>query len=330
MKIWLPAVRGGSGADVFVLRLEQGLRRAGHEPVVQWFPHWIQYAPWRLAHVAPPAGTNIIHASSWQAFAYKRKGIPLVVTEHHYVGHPAFAAHRTHAQRLFHRQFVQRCVARSYAFADALVAVSNTTAEAIRQDFDREVQVVHNWVDTTLFSPARHKPVDGPFRLLFVGNPSRWKGTDLLPKITTQLGAGFEVACLGGLRNNLPIKEIPSNLVLLPRTDPSRMPGIYQEADAVIVPARYESFGYVALEAMACGLPVAGFDTTGTAEVCVNGETALLSPVDDLRALIDNVHRLENDRQLCTTLGEAGRKRAVAMFSEAAAIRRYIEIYEEV
>jgi len=329
MKIWLPAVRGGSGADVFMQRLETGLRRAGHDPVLQWFPHWMQYAPWCLKTVAPPSGTNIVHASSWQGFAYKRSGIPLIVTEHHYVGHPGFAQHRSLPQRIFHQQFVLRCVTRSYHQADALVAVSNTTAQAVRHDFDRELAVIYNWVDTALFSPAPRKRPPGVFRLLFVGNPSRWKGTDLLPKIATEMGAGFELACLGGLRNNLPIKEIPSNLVLLPRTDPSRMPDVYREADAVIIPARYESFGYVALEAMACGLPVAGFDTTGTAEVCINGETALLSPVDDLRALIANVRRLEGDRQLCTTLGEAGRERAVAMFSEAAAIRRYVEIYED-
>jgi glycosyltransferase involved in cell wall biosynthesis len=312
-------------------RLEQGLLRAGHEPVLQWFPHWLQYAPWILKRVVAPSGTQIIHASSWQAFAYRRKGIPLVVTEHHYIGHPAFAAHRTRAQRLFHEHFVRRCVARSYTCADALVGVSHTTADAIKRDFDRDVSVVHNWVDTDLFSPLqRPAKCERPFRLLFVGNPSRWKGSDLLVELATGLGAAFEVRCLGGLRNTLSLPNRPANVNLLARTEPQRMPEVYRDADAALVLARYEAFGYVALEAMACGLPVAGFDTTGTAEVCVNGETALLSPIDDLNALIANVRRLEGDRQLCTILGEAGRERAVAMFSEAAAIRRYIEIYEEV
>lgn len=308
-------------------RLAQGLQHAGHEPVLQWFPHWLQYAPWRLKRVAAPAGTSIIHASSWQGFAYQRKGIPLVVTEHHYVGHPAFAAHRTPAQRLFHEQFVRRCVALSYARADALVAVSNTTAQAIRHDFDREVKVVHNWVDTALFSPSQRKPASDTFRLLFVGNPSRWKGTDLLPKIATELGKDFELACLGGLRSDLSTRDIPPNLVLLPRTDPSGMPDIYRRADAVIVPARYESFGYVALEAMACGLAVVGFDTTGTAEVCINGETALLSPLEDLGPLLSNVRRLAADRALCQALGDAGRVRAQLLFGEAMGVQHYVDVY---
>lgn len=327
MKIWLPAVRGGSGADVFVQRLEQGLRRAGHEPVLQWFPHWMQYAPWSLKTVAAPPGTHIIHAPSWQAFAHKKKGIPLVVTEHHYIDHPAFAPHRTRSQRLFHEQFVRRCISRSYRKADALVAVSDTTAAAMRRDFDRRIHVIHNWVDTTFFAPVQQKAASTRFRLLFIGNPARRKGTDLLPKIAIALGDGYELACLGGLRNDLPNRDIPSNLVLLPRTDPLQMPAIYRTADAVLVPARYESFGYVALEAMASGLPVVGFDSTGTAEVCVHGETALLSPVEDVVDLVSNVRRLATDEMLRRSLGTAGRARAQRFFGEAAGVRRYEEIY---
>ena len=81
MKIWLPAIQGGSGADVFILRLCEALRREGYDAEISWFPNFCELFPFLLRRVPPPPGTAIIHANSWHAFAFKRKSIPLVVTE---------------------------------------------------------------------------------------------------------------------------------------------------------------------------------------------------------------------------------------------------------
>lgn len=45
MKIWFPAVRTGSGSDVFVNRLLQGLSEEGHKVCVSWFNHWNEIFP---------------------------------------------------------------------------------------------------------------------------------------------------------------------------------------------------------------------------------------------------------------------------------------------
>jgi hypothetical protein len=45
LRIWLPAIRAESGADIFIMRLAQALRRAGHEPLVQWFDHRYELMP---------------------------------------------------------------------------------------------------------------------------------------------------------------------------------------------------------------------------------------------------------------------------------------------
>lgn len=330
LKIWLPALRAGTGVDVFVERLAAGLAKAGHEPIVQWFPRHFEFTPWRLKKIVPPQGIDLVHAASWQGFAYKRPWTPLVVTEHHYVGHPQFVSQRSFAQQLYHQVFVSRWLARSYVAADELVAVSVSTAQAMERDFSRSISVVLNWVDTSQFSPGpgvsrqvSHKP----FRLLFVGNPSRRKGSDLLPDLAHKLGEKFELICLGGLRDNLKLANTPPNLVAYPRTYPAAMPDIYRNVDAIVVLARYEAFGYVALEAMSCGVPVLGFDTTGTSEICIHGETALLAPVGDIDELVRFARQLDSEPDLRTRLGLAGRKRALDYFGEAHAIAQYIEIY---
>lgn len=333
MKIWLPSLRVGTGADVFVERLAAGLARAGHDPVVQWFPAHFELHPWSLRGVAAPAGTDVVHSASWTAFAVKRPGLPLVVTEHHYVHHPCFAPYRTLPQRLYHELFIGTCLRLSYARADALVAVSHNTAEAMRRDYPgHDIRVIHNWVDTSVFRPLAQpgeRESGAPFRLLFVGNPSRRKGADLLPRLAQMLGPGFEVLCLGGLRDDVKAATPPANMRLLPRTPPEAMPDLYRSVDAVVLLARYEAFGFVALEAMACGVPVLGFDSTGTAEICPHGEAGLLVPVDDLEQLCTHARALAADPARCLALGTAGRRRAVDHFSEAAGIAAYLDSYRQ-
>ena len=154
LRIWLPAVRAGSGSDVFVQRLAVGLRRAGHDPIVQWFPHCDELMPWRLAKVRAPEGTDLIHAGSWQAFAFKRAGLPLVVTEHHYVEHPSFAPYRSIAQAIYHRLFIRQCLRMSYLRADAVFAVSQHTAQAMTASLGRPVDFIYNWLDTERYQSA--------------------------------------------------------------------------------------------------------------------------------------------------------------------------------
>jgi glycosyltransferase involved in cell wall biosynthesis len=129
------------------------------------------------------------------------------------------------------------------------------------------------------------------------------------------------------LRRGFRAKDQPANLVLLPRVPPERMPEVYQAADAVLVPTRYEAFGYVALEAMACGRPVLGFASTGTAEVALQDETAQLAPVGDLAQLVDYARRLAGDAALRQRLGGAGRARALACFDQPQAIAAYLAVY---
>jgi len=329
LRIWLPAVRAGSGADVFVERLADALRREGHEPLPQWFDHRHELMPWRLARMPAPARVDLVHAGSWQAFAFRRPGLPLVVTEHQYVAHPAFLPHRRMLQAAYHRFFIVQCMRLSYRRADALVAVSRHVASAMRKDWHGPIEVIHNWVDVRRFSPPNTRPCRSgrPFRLLFVGNPSRWKGADLLPDIAARLGEGFEILCLGGLRRSFEGVGLPANMTLLPRVAPERMPSVYHSVDAALVPARYEAFGYVTLEAMACGLPVLGFDCAGTAEVAVHGETALLAPLEDVNKLLCHARRLAEQPDLCERLGKAGRARAEALFDESRAMAAYLRTY---
>jgi glycosyltransferase involved in cell wall biosynthesis len=331
MRIWMPTVRSGSGADIFAVRLADGLRRAGHDPVLEWVDLCYEVAPWLLKRLPMPSGTDIIHAGSIQGFALKREGVPLVVTEHQYLRHPAFLPYSRGLRRAYQRLLIHRYMARSYAVADALVAVSHHCAVAMRADLNRDIEVIHNWVDLNAFTPRLSESPHAPFRLLFVGNPSPWKGADVLAPLARMLGDDFSLNVMGGLRKVYAADALaPTNFHVMASRPSVDMPKAYAEVDAVLVVSRYESFGYVALEAMASGLPVLGFDNTGAREVCANGESALLGPTDDIELLATNCRRLAADSVLWERLGSAGRRRAELQFGETLAIEQYVDVYRRV
>src|SRR5690606_19576207 len=55
----------------------------------------------------------------------------------------------------------------------------------------------------------------------------------------------------------------------------------YSAADVFVIPSLAEAFGQTALEAMACGTPVIGFETGGIPDMVRPGDTGLLVPVGD-------------------------------------------------
>lgn len=331
LNVWLPALRVGSGSDVFTQRLAEALRSIGHRPHVQWFDHHYELFPRALSREPVPRGIDVIHAGTTIGYAFAKRGIPLLATEHQYIRHPSFLTQRSMLQSVYHNMVLMPSLRATLRHADRVSTVSQHTAAAMAGVTGFTPSVVHNWVNADLFSPRPNfvREESGPLRLLFVGNPSRWKGVDVIPRIAARLGGKVEIRCMGGLRNEFPANlAVLENIRIVGRSEPGSMPQIYREVDAVLAPTRYEAFGYVALEAMSCGLPVVGFDSTGTAEVCVHGETALLGPMDDVDHLADNITLLF-DMALRQRLGEAGRLRATTVFSERSAIDAYVEIYRD-
>lgn len=329
MKIWIPTIKTGSGSDVFVLRLAAGLRKFGHDPVVEWFDHFYELIPFALMHKKAPVRTDIIHAGSWSAFAFKRSGLPLVVTEHNYYNHPKFVEYKSALQKVYHRTLIGNYVGLSYKASDSLVSVSNHNADAMRQGYSGAIEVIHNWVDTEEFSPTPagfSRTADRPFRLLCVGNPSRWKGSDLLLSIIEKLPRNSELLCLGGLRSAPKLSE-KSGFRILGRRQPSEMADLYRSVDAVLVISRHESFGYVALEAMACGVPVIGFNVSGTSEICAGMNCALLVPDGDIDALNNAINTLSENTGLLKMLSVNARTNAVNNYSESSQVQKYIDLY---
>lgn len=332
IKIWFPAIKGKSGADVYTRRLADALQHRGIATEITWFSPYYQFVPYLLRNVPPPSGTHIIHTNSWNGFAFKCPRIPLVVTEHHCVLDPKYRPYKNLAQHIFHETMIRRFEMASFRVASVITTVSHFTASSLTNTLGiYSSRVIHNWVDTTVFVPLTKNVPSGrrPFRLLFVGNLSTRKGADLLVPIMRELGPEFELRFTSGLRA-LKTTELTHNMVPLGRlTEESELIKAYHHCDALLFPSRFEGFGYVALEAMACGKPVIAANNSALPEVVKNGETGILCQTDDISAFVSAIRNLAYDPETLRQYGKAARRHAEELFSEDIIIPQYISLYEK-
>jgi D-inositol-3-phosphate glycosyltransferase len=150
-------------------------------------------------------------------------------------------------------------------------------------------------IDTLLEAVALLKqenvPRNGPIFLAVIGGDSEES-----PDPTSE-----EMARLQELRNRL---DIDDTVTFLGRRDQDTLQYYYSAAEVVVVPSHYESFGLVALEAMACGTPVVASETGGLVFLVRDGETGFHVPAGDAQALADRLGQLLEDDVLRKRLGK--------------------------
>jgi D-inositol-3-phosphate glycosyltransferase len=110
-----------------------------------------------------------------------------------------------------------------------------------------------------------------------------------------------EMARLKTMRKHYGLKDL---VTFLGKRDQHTLPYYYSAAEAVVVPSHYESFGMVALEAMACGTPVVASQVGGLAFLVQDGVTGYTVPVGDPQALCAHLQSLLNNRELRQKMGE--------------------------
>jgi D-inositol-3-phosphate glycosyltransferase len=194
------------------------------------------------------------------------------------------------------------------------------------------VQVIEPGVDTARFYPIPADEAKEFIRLgqdrralLFVGRIEPLKGLDsLLEALRLLKDRGVlqrHRLCLlviGG-EPDAPAERVDAEMArlkqlcrtlgiadaveFLGRRDQDTLQYYYAAAEAVVMPSHYESFGLVALEAMACGTPVVASETGGLAFLVKDGETGFHVPTGDPAALADKLALLLEDEALADRLG---------------------------
>ncbi len=184
--------------------------------------------------------------------------------------------------------------------------------------------------------PGRFRPVPPAPRprdrrvLLYVGRITPVKGLDVLLAAAARLPFPWELWVVGGegepdaprVRAMARAAGVDGRVRYLGPRPQADLPALYAAADAAVVPSRYESFGLVILEALACGTPVAASRVGVAEEAIVPGQNGALSPPEDPGALaraIAGAAALERDPDRI--------RRTVAGFGWAEASGRLETLY---
>lgn len=193
----------------------------------------------------------------------------------------------------------------------------------------RKIVVIPPGVDTEHFYPI---PADEAKAfigippceqlLLFVGRIEPLKGIDTLLEAIAILRRRGQFVCLSVIGGDPDVSQetvsaemarlqairsqfgLDDLVTFLGKRSQDTLPYYYSAAEAVVVPSHYESFGMVALEAMACGTPVVASEVGGLAFLVQSGRTGYTFPVDDANALADSLEALLVDHELRRMMGE--------------------------
>ena len=103
---------------------------------------------------------------------------------------------------------------------------------------------------------------------------------------------------------------------------------LLEAANLLLLPSETESFGLVALEAMASGVPVIASDVGGLPEVVAHGMSGYLAPVGDVDKMAEYALKILSDCDLCASFSSAARARAIQKFDYHNIIPQYEAVYE--
>jgi D-inositol-3-phosphate glycosyltransferase len=221
-----------------------------------------------------------------------------------------------------------------------------------------KISVVPCGVDLSLFRPIppdqARQALGLPSKrrvILFVGRIEPLKGIDTLLRaislVAPQIphwqqdlsviiiggapGAGAEqtnaeLARLQQLRAELGIEDL---VTFQGAQDQDTLVYYYSAAEMVVMPSHYESFGMVALEAMACGTPVVASKVGGLAFSVQDGETGFLVPGGNPAALAARIQELLTDHELRRCMGEQAARWA-RRYSWPAVADQILDVYDTV
>jgi N-acetyl-alpha-D-glucosaminyl L-malate synthase BshA len=316
-----------------------------HEVNVQDYPLF-QYQPYELAlsskmvNVATKYKLDVLHVHYAIPHAYagfmaqqilKEKGmhVPLITT-----------LHGTDITLVGKNPSYKPAVTFSINNSNIVTSVSESLKNDTLELFDirREIEVVHNFVDLSLYKPeenCKNNFTPNNEKLVtHISNFREVKRTDTVVAVFNELQKEVDAVLL--MIGEGPEKEkarqmsremgIESKVKFLGKT--TEVERVLCMSDLFLLPSEKESFGLAALEAMAAGVPVISSNTGGLPEVNIDGETGFTANVGDVKTMAERAIRLLSNDDLFYAFSKAARAKAET-FSIDIICPKYISLYQK-
>lgn len=305
-------------------------------------------------HISDLSKLNLIHAHFAPDGFYalplaEELGLPLIVTM--YGNDPEYFResfwHPWRSDREIKYQSVQFMLHEKElkAKASIFIADSHFTAGRLTASGYPQDRIVQHYigVSTEKFHPAE-EPAEERY-VLCVGRHAPKKGLDVLlrafarisskhPEVTlVQVGAGSLTSSLHALAEELGIKDRVRFLGAQPHEAVLKL---MRSAEVFALPSQTtvsqdtEGLGIVFNEASACGVPVVSTLHAGIPEAVLDGETGLLAPERDDKAVADKLDVLLSDKALARKMGRRGREYVCETFDIRKQTAKLEKIYDRV
>lgn len=263
---------------------------------------------------------------------------PTVLTFHESWRDLYFKIHPPHAAAF---NYTMEWLTRFFYRNDTIVTPSNYTRDALigLGVPGHNVHVIPHGIDHKIFKPKGDRAIDTDApTYMFIGRPGVTKGLDYLleavPRIAREIpDAKFIVVVSKYDKEYRRYATRIDNLVkegkaiqMEPLQPQTRMASVVRSADVVCVPSLSEGFGFSAVEAQACGVPVVASHAGSLPEVVSGG--VLVEPKNP-KAMADAVIKLLSDEKTRARLGSRG-ARFTKRFTWERSVREHLKLYERV
>jgi len=281
-------------------------------------------AHWDINKICDNFRPDLIHVTTELGIGFRgmryaeSRGIPLVMSYH-----TDYGKYLKYHNLEFMRPFVESYLSWFYSFSCRTLVPSRCTYKELSQLGYHNLDIWSRGIDVSNFSPCfrneelRNTLAGGKFIFLYVGRLSAEKSLDILLYAAGELEKHFPGRTAFIFTGDGPYVEIikNSNLpnVLLTGFKRGReLSEIYASADCFAFPSPTETFGNVALEALASGLPVVSVNGGGVTDFLIHNNNALLCTPDEASDFTNNLVSVMENSELRTQLSVNARKSALS------------------
>ncbi|MFH0925334.1 MAG: glycosyltransferase family 4 protein [bacterium] len=215
---------------------------------------------------------------------------------------------------------------RLFQHARHIFTFSKPVRDSVINDYDIPDTKIFCVRAGTPFTPVEKSPQRKEIkRFLFVGRDYYGKGAEYLLSAFCDLKKVHNDIHLTVIGCRLP-KEYPGVVNIPFISDREQLQQIFLASDAFVLPSVAEPFGYVFLEAMACGLPCIGTNTGGIVDIIIDNETGFIVPPGNVEKLREKIEELILNPQLANSFGECGLRRVKQEFQWKVVVQKIKKI----
>ncbi len=276
---------------------------------------------------------SVFYAGATASLINKKYKIPYIITEHR---------SRFTSGSLYKKTFpdyLMPYIKNGFKNAKKIVTVSpalNNKIIDIEQSSEKKIISIPNTIDTNFFKYKEKQKKKKNFSFFCLANLEYYKGIDILLNAfrtvidKTDKNVYLRIGGTGELYSSLHKKcsqlSLCKNVIFLGKIEREQVRAEMQNADCFVLPSRFEAFGVVFIEALACGTPVIGTDAGGPKYI-INKKNGIIVHKKNqkmlAKAMIEMIKNRNNynNKDIC--------KEALKKYDKDIIAKKYVNLYKE-